>query len=153
MGAAIDFGPPDVLGSCFYSQKYVTAAAEGRVILGEFGEIHLDLDFDGDLRTGWVLFYLHVVPTDDLRNGQVIPAGSPLGYASCEGGLSNASHLHLARRYNGEWLHAAGPVPLVLSGWQVTPGASPYQGGLVRGDEVRTAGEFQEPDINGVLGE
>lgn len=153
IGAAIDFGPPDVLGNCFYSNEYVTAAAEGRVYLGETGEIYLDLDFDGHLQTGWVLFYLHVVALDELQAGQVIPAGSPLGYASCEGGLANASHLHLARRYNGEWLAAGGPVPLVLSGWQVEDGASPYEGSLVRDGVRKVAGQFWDEELNAVVAE
>ena len=84
--------------------------------------MYLDLDADGRLQTGWVLLYLHVVAVEGLTSGQHVAAGTPLGYASCEGGLSNASHLHFARRYNGEWMSAAGPVPMVLSGWRAKAG-------------------------------
>ncbi|MFQ5577595.1 MAG: LysM peptidoglycan-binding domain-containing protein, partial [Anaerolineae bacterium] len=139
--AAVDFGPPDVLGSCYYSQAYLTAAAAGTLILGRTGETYLDLDGDGSLQTGWVLLYLHMVAKDNLASGQTVAAGTPLGYASCEGGLANSSHLHFARRYNGEWMAAAGPVPMVLSGWQVKAGLGQYEGGLVRGAETKIACE------------
>jgi len=150
--AAVDFGPPDVLGSCYYSAQPLTAAAAGRVILGRPGEMYLDLDGDGRLQTGWVLLYLHAVAVEGLTNGQPVSAGTPLGYASCEGGPSNASHLHFARRYNGEWLAAAGPVPLELSGWRVEAGLGPYEGDMVREGEVKTACECWD-EKNALLGE
>lgn len=140
--AAVDFGPPDVLGSCFYSSEYVTAAAAGTVVFAENGQLLLDLDGDGRLQTGWVLFYLHVALDEDLvQAGQRVEAGAPFGYASCEGGIANSSHLHFARRYNGEWLAAGGPVPLVLDGWQVQNGAGPYEGTMVNAGQVKTACE------------
>ena len=42
---------------------------------------------------------------------------------------------HIARKYNGEWLPAAGPLPFVLSGWQVVGGTKIYEGSLVKGDK------------------
>ncbi len=149
-GTAIDFGPPDILGSCYYSQEYITAAATGKVIKGDKGEIYLDLDLDGHLQTGWVLFYLHVVALDTLAQGQIVSAGTPLGVASCEGGLATASHLHFARRYQGEWMLANGPVPMMLSGWQVVAGAGPYDGQLIRGDVVKISGQFWD-ELNAIV--
>ena len=151
--AAVDFGPPEVLGSCFYSETYLTAAAAGKVFLGSKGEIYLDLDGDGHLQTGWVLLYLHVVAVEELEHGQMVPAGAPLGYASCEGGLANSSHLHFARRYNGEWMAADGPVPFVLSGWQVTAGRGQYEGEMVRQGVIKTACECWDEAKNGLAGE
>lgn len=151
--AAIDFGPPDVLGNCYYSDEYLTAVADGRIFLGSKGESYLDLDGDGNLQTGWVLLYLHMVAKDDLTQGQSVTAGTPLGYASCEGGASNASHLHLARRYNGEWMSADGPVPMVLSGWQVKAGLGQYEGGMLRDGVLKTACECWDDEMNGLLGE
>jgi len=139
--AAIDFGPPDVLGSCNYSQKYITAAADGQVFLGSKGEVYLDLDADGNLQTGWVLLYLHLAAKDELTQGQMVTAGTPLGFASCEGGLADSSHLHFARRYNGEWMAAAGPVPMVLSGWRVKAGLGQYDGEMIHGAETKVACE------------
>ena len=150
--AAVDFGPPDVLGSCFYSREPVTAAADGRLVLTRNGAMHLDLDGDGLLHTGWVLFYLHLVADGQLEDGQMVSRGTPLGVASCEGGRSNSSHLHFARRYNGEWMAAGGPVPLVLSGWQVQAGPGQYDGRMVRGGEIKVACECWDEE-NAVVGE
>jgi LasA protease len=151
--AAVDFAPPDVLGSCYYSQENVVAASDGRLFLAGKGETYLDLDGDGNLQTGWVLLYLHVVARDDLLHGQRVTAGTPLGYASCEGGYSNSSHLHLARRYNGEWMAADGPVPLVLSGWEAKAGLAQYDGTLVRDGVTKTACECRDEALNGIAGE
>ena len=151
--AAVDFAPPDVMGSCYYSQKNVVAAADGRLFLGDTGETYLDLDGDGNLQTGWVLLYLHVVARDDVQHGQRLSAGAPLGYASCEGGYSNSSHLHLARRYNGEWMAADGPVPMVLSGWQVQAGLAQYEGTMAREGVTKTACECRDEVMNALVGE
>ncbi len=148
---ALDFGPPDVLGSCYYSDVPLTAAADGRIFLGSKGETYLDLDGDGNLQTGWVLLYLHMAADEALQQGQRVTAGTPLGYASCEGGVADASHLHFARRYNGEWLAADGPVPMVLSGWRVRAGDTPYDGTMVREDEIKTACECWD-ETNALLG-
>lgn len=148
--AAIDFGPPDVLGSCFYSEEPLTAAADGVVVVARNGEVYLDLDGDGNIQTGWVLLYLHAVADIDtpVSVGQHLKQGDVIGYASCEGGLSNSSHLHFARRYNGEWMAAGGPVPMKLSGWEVQPNSVPYDGQLVKGTEIRDSCECWEPDVN-----
>lgn len=148
--AAVDFGPPDVLGNCFYSAEPVRAAADGVVVTARQGEVQLDLDGDGKLQTGWGLFYLHVALDLDtpLQAGQQVKTGDIIGYASCEGGQSNSSHLHFARRYNGEWMNASGPVPMNLSGWVVQPNVAPYDGVMVKGAEVRESCECWDPGLN-----
>ncbi|MFQ5613703.1 MAG: LysM peptidoglycan-binding domain-containing protein [Anaerolineae bacterium] len=152
--AAVDFGPPDVLGSCFYSREYLTTAAAGTVIFAENGQILLDLDNDGLVQTGWVLLYLHVaIDEDRVQVGGRLPAGSPLGYASCEGGIANSSHLHFARRYNGEWIAAGGPLPLELGGWRVKAGAGQYDGQIIKGDLVKTACECWDEEKNALFNE
>jgi len=45
----------------------------------------------------------------------------------------------MARKYNGEWIPADGPLPFVLSGWVAHAGAKPYQGTLTRDGETVTA--------------
>ena len=151
--AAIDFGPPDVLGNCFYSGAPNTAAASGVIVATYPGEVYLDLDGDGNIQTGWVLLYLHVVQDVEapLQAGQRVNQGDIIGYASCEGGLANSSHLHLARRYNGEWMAAGGPVPMNLSGWVVQPNLVPYEGSIAKGSELRTACECWEPEQNLIM--
>jgi murein DD-endopeptidase MepM/ murein hydrolase activator NlpD len=148
--AAIDFGPPDVLGNCFYSEYPNTAVADGVIVSAREGEVYLDLDGDGNIQTGWVLLYLHVALDSDrpVQVGQQVKQGDIIGYASCEGGLSNSSHLHLARRYNGEWLDAGGPVPLTLAGWQVQTNLFPYEGFISNGIDVREACECWDAEMN-----
>lgn len=151
--AAVDFGPPDIKGNCFYSAQSLTAAADGTLIMGEVGELYLDLDGDGSLQTGWVLLYLHTVARDDVSQGQLLAQGTPLGYASCEGGISTSSHLHFARRYNGEWMAADGPIPLVLAGWRFINGSGQYEGTAVRGADTKTACECWDDTGNALIGE
>ncbi len=148
--AAIDFGPPDVLGNCFYSSEPNTAAAAGVIVVAGNGTVELDLDGDGNIQTGWVLQYLHVVLDADtpVQVGQKVAQGDIIGYASCEGGLADSSHLHLSRRYNGEWIEAGGPVPLNLAGWVVQPTLAPYEGSLKNGTIVREACECWEAEKN-----
>lgn len=151
--AAIDFGPPDVLGNCFYSDYPATAAADGIVVVARQGEVYLDLDGDGRIQTGWTLQYLHVALDVDqpVQVGQAVARGDVIGYASCEGGLASSSHIHLARRYNGEWIDAGGPIPMVLSGWVVQPNLTPYAGSITAGSETREACECWEPDLNLII--
>jgi hypothetical protein len=59
-----------------------------------------------------------------------------IGHASCEGGISTGTHLHFARKYNGEWIVADGPIPFLLSGWTAFAGTKPYEGTLVKGDKT-----------------
>ncbi|MBN1219471.1 MAG: LysM peptidoglycan-binding domain-containing M23 family metallopeptidase [Anaerolineae bacterium] len=148
--AAIDFGPPDVLGNCYYSAVPSTAAADGVIVVARQGEVQLDLDGDGNIQTGWVLLYLHVAldVNTPVQVGQRVAQGDIIGYASCEGGLSNSSHVHFARRYNGEWLDAGGPVPLILSGWEVQPNLFPYEGLIIKGPEVREACQCWDAERN-----
>jgi murein DD-endopeptidase MepM/ murein hydrolase activator NlpD len=148
--AAIDFGPPDVLANCYYSAEPSTAVAEGVIVYARQGEVYLDLDGDGNIQTGWILFYLHVAldAENPVKKGQQVKQGDIIGYASCEAGLSNSSHLHLARRYNGEWMAAGGPVPMNLDGWVVQPNLVPYEGTIAKEDQVREACECWEPDLN-----
>jgi murein DD-endopeptidase MepM/ murein hydrolase activator NlpD len=148
--AALDFGPPDVLGSCFYSSEPNTAAAAGIVVVVRPGAVELDLDGDGHIQTGWVLQYLHVVLDAEtpVQVGQRVAAGDVIGYASCEGGQAESSHLHLSRRYNGEWLEAGGPVPMNLGGWVAQPTQTAYEGRVQKGSQSREACECWEPAQN-----
>ena len=40
-----------------------------------------------------------------------VQAGDPLGHPSCEGGNVTGTHVHLARKFNGEWIGAGGRMP------------------------------------------
>jgi hypothetical protein len=118
------------------SNVWVTAAASGLVARSGNGIVVLDLDGDGREQTGWVLLYLHVSTVGRIPVGSWVETGAPLGHPSCEGGLATGTHVHLARKYNGEWIAAGGPMPFVLSGWTAEAGKVAYQGKLVRDGQV-----------------
>jgi LysM repeat protein len=149
---AVDFAPPDDRpdGSppCYVSLYWATALAPGVVARSRDGVVILDLDGDGNEATGWSILYLHIAAENRAPEGQVLNTGDPIGHPSCEGGFSNATHMHLARRYNGEWI----PVdcdacsqdenvpPFVLNGWILhgLPNQE-YQGYMVKNGEQRIA--------------
>ena len=128
--AAVDFAPPAVIGGCIPSGEWNTAVANGVVARVDEGVLELDLDGDGDVRTGWVVLYLHVATKDRAPVGENLVAGQPLGHPSCEGGTSTGTHIHIARKYNGEWIPAGGILPFNLEGWVVHEGGEIYQGTL-----------------------
>ena len=133
--AALDFAPPGNALGCVQSDEWVTAAADGVVVRSEDGIVTLDLDGDGLEQTGWVLFYLHIETRDRIPIGQVVRAGDRIGHPSCEGGLSNGTHVHLARKYNGEWISADGSLPFTLDGW-VSEGFGIEYDGYLRKNNV-----------------
>jgi len=149
--AAVDFITPEQLG-CQMSAQWTVAAASGMVTRSEDGMVVIDLDGDGHEETGWNLFYMHVAAEDRVAAGTFVDQGQRLGHPSCEGGYSTATHLHFARKYNGEWIPADGPCPLVLSGW-TAHGSESYEGTMTRGEDLRTACECREDEINGLTAE
>ena len=130
--AALDFAPPLIQGGCTPTEEWSTAIAPGVVVRSEPGEVMLDLDGDGDERTGWNIFYLHVATEGRVPLGAVLNAGDPVGHPSCEGGTSTGTHVHVARKYNGEWMPADSILPFVMEGWVPQNGSAPYRGTLTR---------------------
>jgi LysM repeat protein len=150
--AALDFVPGDKMIGCAPSSAWVTAAAPGLVLRSENGEVIVDLDGDGFEQTGWVLLYLHIYSEGRVEEGVYVERGERIGHPSCEGGASQATHVHLARRHNGEWIPAgSGSCPLVLSGWTAHEGRVPYDGTMTRGGEERVAAECWEDKVNGLV--
>ncbi len=148
--AALDFVPPEKGLGCRLAESWATAAASGLVIRSQHGEVMIDLDGDGHEETGWVLFYLHMASEGRVDVGTRVKQGDPIGHPSCEGGISEATHLHIARKYNGEWIAADGPLPFVLSGWVAHSSDNSYDGTLTQGDQVRTACECWDKKFNGI---
>jgi LasA protease len=136
--AGIDFGPPDVKG-CASTTHPVVAMADGMVVRSETGVVMVDLDGDGDERTGWDILYLHVATAGRASVGRKLKKGDALGYPSCEGGEATGTHIHIARKYDGEWIPADGVIPFNLEGWIAHDGSAAYQGTLRRGNETVTA--------------
>jgi hypothetical protein len=136
---ALDFAPITGEPPCVVSSAWVTASAPGRIVRAERGIVVLDLDGDGLEQTGWVLVYMHIAEKDRIALGSRVETGSPLGHPSCEGGQATGTHVHLARKFNGEWLAADGPVPMVLSGWVSHAGELSYEGTLTKDGQTVSA--------------
>jgi murein DD-endopeptidase MepM/ murein hydrolase activator NlpD len=134
--AALDFAPPLTTSGCQLTSEWATAVADGTVVRSEYGEVVLDLDGDGDEHTGWDIFYLHLATDDRTPAGAVLKAGDPVGHPSCEGGSSTGTHVHIARKYNGEWIPAEGTLAFNLEGWIAHKGSQPYLGTLTRNSQV-----------------
>jgi LasA protease len=73
--------------------------------------------------------------------GTEVRQGDKIGYPSCVGGHSTGTHVHIARKYNGEWIMADGVIPFVMSGWVAHNGTREYLGTLTKGGAVVIACE------------
>jgi hypothetical protein len=135
---ALDFAPPDHEG-CGASPAWIRASAAGPIVRSDGGAVVQDLSGDGFEQTGWALFYMHLATEERAVVGMFARPGDPLGHPSCEGGFANARHLHLARKYNGEWIPADAALPFVIDGWVSAGTGSEYDGFLVNGERQMEA--------------
>ena len=133
---ALDFAPVTGEPHCAVSAAWVTASAPGRVVRVGNGVVMVDLDGDGYEQTGWDILYMHIADQDRVPLGTWLNTNDRVGHPSCQGGQATGTHVHIARKYNGEWIAAYGPFPMALSGWMVEPGTKPYQGFLRMGAQV-----------------
>jgi murein DD-endopeptidase MepM/ murein hydrolase activator NlpD len=148
--AALDFAPPGEGGGCDPSLDWVVAVADGLIVRAENGAVIQDLDNDGYEQTGWNVLYMHVDTHERVQPNTYVYAGDLIGHPSCEGGISNATHLHLARKYNGEWIPADGEIPFLMDGWVSSGNGIEYDGFLTRGTTVLVAEEGVHEGINQV---
>ena len=143
--AALDFAPAVPISGCVQTEAWVVAVGNGLVVRSSSGVVVQDLDVnakeakdevpvDGLEQTGWAVLYLRVAEKDRVAKGQYLQAGERIGHPSCEGGRANGTHVHIARKYNGEWVPADSTIPFILSGWTAHAGSSPYQGTLTNGE-------------------
>lgn len=128
--AALDLAPPGEPGSCLISPYWVTAMADGLITRSSNGGLIQDLDNDGYEQTGWVILYMHVAEEGRSKAGEYLFAGENVGHPSCEGGIASASHVHIARKFNGEWIAADGSLPYNLDGWISSGDGYEYDGFL-----------------------
>jgi LysM repeat protein len=145
--AALDFGPPGEEAGCIVSNEWVVAVADGWIIRTGDGVVMQDLDGDGIEQTGWNVFYMHIESRDRVTPNTYVYAGDLIGHPSCEGGLSNGTHVHIARKYNGEWIPADGSLPFQLEGWVSSGNGIEYDGLLTKGDQVVEAWDGRN-DLN-----
>jgi LysM repeat protein len=161
--AAVDFAPPDDLtevdSACYQSQFFATAVADGVIARTAEGTVILDLDGDGDESTGWTILYLHMAAEGRVAEGAAVKTGDDIGHPSCEGGFSTGTHMHIARRYNGEWIPVSceGCAPgyvrpsLVMGGWTFYGFAGQlYQGSMAKSGETRAADQGRNNPDNQV---
>jgi hypothetical protein len=118
--------------------------ANGIIVRSEPGDVVLDLDGDGDERTGWIIFYLHIATQGRIFTGAIVKAGDPIGFPSCEGGEATGTHVHIVRKYNGEWIPAYGPLAFNLEGWVAHFGGQPYQGTMTRFSRTIFASQYSD---------
>jgi LysM repeat protein len=144
--AALDFAPPGQALGCVQSEAWVTAVADGPVVRTGNGAVVQDLDGDGFEQTGWTLLYMHIESRDRVEEGEYLETGERVGHPSCEGGFSTGTHLHLARRYNGEWIPADQDLPFVLDEWVSIGLGYEYDGYLKRGEDTVEALEGRQPE-------
>jgi murein DD-endopeptidase MepM/ murein hydrolase activator NlpD len=146
--AALDFAPPGEGGGCAPDTAWVVAVADGPIVRAAEGAVVQDLDNDGYEQTGWTVLYMHIDTYERVQPGTYVYTGQPIGHPSCEGGVSNATHLHLARRYNGEWIPSDGNIPFVLDGWVSSGNGIEYDGFLTRGADRIEAWEGVHEGLN-----
>lgn len=146
--AAIDFAPPGEALGCVTSDAWVVAVTSGLIVRTEDGAVIQDLDNDGYEQTGWNVFYMHIETRDRIQPGTYVYAGERIGHPSCEGGFSNGTHVHLARKYNGEWIPADGNLPFILDGWVSSGTGAEYDGYLTRGSTTLEALEGRFEGLN-----
>jgi LasA protease len=162
--SSVDFAPSEDRPNglfCYVSDTWVTALAPALVARAGEGQIVLDLDGDGDESTGWTIMYLHLADEDMVQAGIRVNAGDRIGHPSCAGGFSNATHMHIGRRFNGEWLPADCQVclpdyqipPFVMGDWRVIGlEGQYYQGFMSNGSTQIQAEQGRETSINRISG-
>ena len=136
---ALDFAPVTGEPKCSVSKRWVTASAAGMIVRAANNVVVIDLDSDGFEQTGWTILYLHIAKKGMVKEGAYVEVGDKIGHPSCERGRSTGTHVHITRKYNGEWLAADGPIPFVLSGWRAIADPKIYKGVLVKGNKVVVA--------------
>jgi len=145
--AALDFGPPGEAAGCTPNSEWVVAVADGWIVRTGDGAVMQDLDGDGYEQTGWVVFYMHIESNQRVQPDTYVYAGEHIGHPSCEGGFSNGTHVHIARKYNGEWIAADGTLPFQFDGWVSSGNGIEYDGFLTKGDQVVEAWDGRN-DLN-----
>lgn len=136
---AIDFAPVTGEPACAVSRAWVLASASGNVVRSQNNVVVIDLDGDGHEQTGWNIVYVHIAEQDSISQAENVDTDHPIGHPSCERGRVTGTHVHIARKYNGEWLFADERLPFVLSGWEVVVGPVNYQGQLVKDGQTVSA--------------
>jgi LasA protease len=136
---ALDFAPVTGEKACKVSRAWVTASADGFLVRSAHNVVVIDLDGDRFEGSGWNILYLHLAEEGLAREAKQVRLDDRLGHPSCERGVNTGTHVHIARKYNGEWLPADGSVAFILSGWEVFADELNYKGGMQKGEQLVVA--------------
>jgi len=136
---ALDFAPVTGEPACEVSRAWVTASTDGYLTRSAHNVAVIDLDGDRFEGSGWSILYLHLAEESLTQAGKAVRLDDRLGHPSCERGVNTGTHVHIARKYNGEWLPADGSVPFILSGWEVFADELNYKGGMQKGEQLVVA--------------
>ena len=134
--SALDFAPPSEVLGCVQNENWVVAVADGLIVRTGEGAVVQDLDGDGYEQTGWTVLYMHIESRERVAEGTYLHTGERVGHPSCEGGYSTGTHVHIARRYNGEWVAINSSIPFVMDGWTAVDTGEYYGGYLQKGDKI-----------------
>jgi hypothetical protein len=148
--AGLDFAPPKEVLGCVPSEEWIVAVADGVIVRSEPGLVMQDLDGDGIEQTGWAVLYYHVATENRIAAGTRVRAGDRIGYPSCEGGFSTGTHVHIARKFNGEWIPADQDIPFNLDQWISSGTGSMYNGILQKNGQIVEA--VDRPDEKNQIG-
>ncbi len=151
--AALDLAPGSMESGCVLSDAWVVAPAAGKVVRVGQGEVIFDLDMDGYEQTGWDILFMHIRNDEKAQLGQVLQPGDHIGHPSCEGGVATGTHLHIARKYNGEWILADGPLAFNMDGWIAHNGSLPEKGTMTRNGQTVTACTCSSKETNLIRGQ
>ncbi len=145
---AVDFSPSPAAISCkdgephVYTEKFVRTIADGVVVhVGNENDstdkYHSIVEIDHG--NGFVGGDMHLSDIQ-VKVGQKVKQGDPLGYASCEvppGGETDGVHDHKYAYLNGKPIEID---RLVMSGWEIQGTSGNYQGTMIKsGEDVRKA--------------
>lgn len=133
---ALDFAPNIKDAGCQVSPLWARASAPGVVTRADNSVVMLTLEDENGDPTGWEVMYMHIAEKERVALGTRLRQDDPVGHPSCEGGSSTGAHVHITRKYMGEWVSAQGLFPFVLSGWTAYPGERAYLGRLVKEGQV-----------------
>jgi murein DD-endopeptidase MepM/ murein hydrolase activator NlpD len=150
--AAVDFAPGGFNG-CTPAREWELAAAPGRIVQVEQGRVMLNVSGETFQGAGWTVMYMHVYNGGRVAKGSYVVTGDRIGHPSCEGGYAQATHLHIARMYNGQWMSVGSNAPFDLGGYTFRPSGNEYDGTMTRNGVVHPAINGHVDRLNLILGE